>query len=101
MATLRCYASGSPIPNITWSKNNQDIINSSSIYMWQVYHKLLVRVSYLQIPRTSTTDTATYTCVANNGILNPNRHDITLNVSSRLKNTLSYVHFYANLPIAR
>lgn len=82
MATLRCFASGSPIPNITWSKNNQNIVNSSSIYTWQAYHKLFVRVSYLRIPKASIIDTATYTCIANNGILNPNRHDITLNVSS-------------------
>ncbi|RDD46199.1 Adhesion G protein-coupled receptor L3 [Trichoplax sp. H2] len=81
-ALLRCFASGSPIPNITWSKQNRDITNSSSIYSWQTYHKLYVRVSYLYIPKTSLIDSSTYTCTASNNISNAQRYHMTLNVSS-------------------
>ena len=54
--TIRCQASGVPIPTVTWTKDGQEIINDGR-YTVQDDNSLL-------ISGTDEADTARYTCTA-------------------------------------
>ena len=67
---LFCGASGSPTPNITWTKVLGDGSKSEVLYQGTV----------LNFPKISRTDSGVYYCEAHNGFKSSVGHKISLNV---------------------
>ncbi len=70
---LFCEAAGRPTPNITWSRVLEDGSNS------EVLHNR----STWDFPNINRTASGTYRCTADNGIGNPVRHKVKVNVTCK------------------
>ncbi|XP_030369297.1 papilin isoform X5 [Scaptodrosophila lebanonensis] len=74
IAVLRCFATGNPEPNITWSLRNVVIDTNQGRYV-------LISNGDLTIVQVRQTDDGTYVCVASNGLGEPVRREVTLQVT--------------------
>ena len=73
-----CEATGKPAPNISWTRVLEN--GSSS--------EVLHQGSTWDFPIINRTASGTYRCTADNGIGNPDRHKVKVNV------TCTYVNFF-------
>ncbi|XP_065722469.2 papilin isoform X5 [Drosophila suzukii] len=74
IAVLRCFATGNPAPNITWSLKNLVINTNKGRYV-------LTSNGDLTIVQVRQTDDGTYVCVASNGLGEPVRREVALQVT--------------------
>ncbi|KQS52137.1 papilin isoform X5 [Drosophila erecta] len=74
IAVLRCFATGNPAPNITWSHKNLVINTNKGRYV-------LTANGDLTIVQVRQTDDGTYVCVASNGLGEPVRREVALQVT--------------------
>ncbi|XP_033162682.1 papilin isoform X2 [Drosophila mauritiana] len=74
IAVLRCFATGNPAPNITWSLKNLVINTNKGRYV-------LTANGDLTIVQVRQTDDGTYVCVASNGLGEPVRREVALQVT--------------------
>ncbi|KAH8295400.1 hypothetical protein KR018_010895, partial [Drosophila ironensis] len=74
IAVLRCFATGNPAPNITWSLKNVVIDTNQGRYV-------LTSNGDLTIVQVRQTDDGTYVCVASNGLGEPVRREVVLQVT--------------------
>ncbi|XP_020811199.1 papilin isoform X5 [Drosophila serrata] len=74
IAVLRCFATGNPAPNITWSLKNVVIDTTQGRYV-------LTSNGDLTIVQVRQTDDGTYVCVASNGLGEPVRREVALQVT--------------------
>ncbi|XP_023166310.2 papilin isoform X6 [Drosophila hydei] len=74
IAVLRCFATGNPAPNITWSLKNVVIDTNQGRYV-------LTSNGDLTIVQVRQTDDGTYVCVASNGLGEPVRREVALQVT--------------------
>ncbi|XP_017083163.2 papilin isoform X3 [Drosophila eugracilis] len=84
IAVLRCFATGNPAPNITWSLNNLVINTNKGRYV-------LTSNGDLTIVQVRQTDDGTYVCVASNGLGEPVRREVALQVTEAV-NLPAYVY---------
>nr|CAD7588891.1 unnamed protein product [Timema genevievae] len=77
-ATLRCIATGSPTPSISWRKDRLTITGSNG------RTKILLDGS-LQIIGLQRSDAGVYICFADNGIGQPSYKEITLDITGGFK----------------
>ncbi|XP_017001607.2 papilin isoform X1 [Drosophila takahashii] len=75
IAVLRCFATGNPAPNITWSLKNLVINTNKGRYV-------LTSNGDLTIVQVRQTDDGTYVCVASNGLGEPVRREVALQVTA-------------------
>ncbi|XP_068155724.1 papilin isoform X2 [Drosophila tropicalis] len=83
IAVLRCFATGNPPPNITWSLKNVVIDTNQGRYV-------LTSNGDLTIVQVRQTDDGTYVCVASNGLGEPVRREVNLQVTAA-KDISAYV----------
>ncbi|XP_014361278.2 hemolin-like [Papilio machaon] len=69
---LYCIYSGSPLPNVTWMKDNKRILNSTS----RITIDNKNRGQVLIINDVNVEDEGTYTCIVRNKVNAPRRHQI-------------------------
>ncbi|XP_044574257.1 papilin isoform X6 [Drosophila ananassae] len=74
IAVLRCFATGNPAPNVTWSLKNVVIDTNQGRYV-------LTSSGDLTIVQVRQTDDGTYVCVASNGLGDPVRREVVLQVT--------------------
>ncbi|XP_004530678.1 papilin isoform X3 [Ceratitis capitata] len=74
IAVLRCFATGSPPPNVTWSRSNVLIDTNQGRYV-------LTANGDLTIVQVRQTDSGSYVCVASNGLGDPVRREVQLAVT--------------------
>ncbi|XP_031552536.1 hemicentin-1-like, partial [Actinia tenebrosa] len=77
--TLLCNATGKPIPNIRFMKNEEYYNGSSSVSS---------PINKLVFQQVAINDRGNYTCIADNGVGNPYRESLTLHVKYKPTNTL-------------
>ncbi|XP_031551360.1 hemicentin-1-like [Actinia tenebrosa] len=77
--TLLCNATGKPIPNIRWMKNGEYYDGSSSVSSSN---------NALVFQQVAINDEGSYTCIADNGVGNPDKKLFTLLVKYKPKDTL-------------
>lgn len=95
IAVLRCFAAGNPAPNITWSLKNV-VVRSSSLTKYvgvSSFHTLHEQIDTnqgryvltsngdLTIVQVRQSDDGTYVCVASNGLGEPVRREVPLQVT--------------------
>ena len=73
-----CEATGKPAPNITWTRVLEDGSSSEVLHHGPAW-------DFLNINRSAS---GTYRCAADNGIGNPDRHKVKVNV------TCTYVNLF-------
>ncbi|XP_054726012.1 papilin isoform X2 [Anastrepha obliqua] len=74
IAVLRCFATGSPPPNVTWSRSNVVIDTNQGRYV-------LTAAGDLTIVQVRQTDSGSYVCVASNGLGEPVSREVQLAVT--------------------
>ncbi|XP_036342960.1 LOW QUALITY PROTEIN: papilin-like [Rhagoletis pomonella] len=74
IAVLRCFATGSPPPNVTWSRSNVLIDTNQGRYV-------LTAAGDLTIVQVRQTDSGSYVCVASNGLGDPVSRAVQLAVT--------------------
>ncbi|XP_037820569.1 papilin isoform X5 [Lucilia sericata] len=74
IAVLRCFATGNPAPNVTWSRNNVVVDTNQGRYV-------LTSSGDLTIVQVRQTDSGSYVCVASNGLGEPVRREVELQVT--------------------
>uniref|UniRef100_A0A1B0C4R9 Papilin n=1 Tax=Glossina palpalis gambiensis TaxID=67801 RepID=A0A1B0C4R9_9MUSC len=84
IAVLRCFALGNPAPNVTWFLNNILIDTHHGRYV-------LTSTGDLTIVQVRQTDSGSYVCVASNGLGEPVRREIELQVTEPV-NMPAYVY---------
>ncbi|XP_020811194.1 papilin isoform X1 [Drosophila serrata] len=84
IAVLRCFATGNPAPNITWSLKNVVIDTTQGRYV-------LTSNGDLTIVQVRQTDDGTYVCVASNGLGEPVRREVALQVTAPV-DTPAYIY---------
>uniref|UniRef100_A0A0K8V734 Papilin n=2 Tax=Bactrocera latifrons TaxID=174628 RepID=A0A0K8V734_BACLA len=84
IAVLRCFATGSPPPNVTWSRSNVLIDTNQGRYV-------LTAAGDLTIVQVRQTDSGSYVCVASNGLGDPVSREVQLAVTAPLE-TPAYVY---------
>ncbi|XP_017062546.1 papilin isoform X2 [Drosophila ficusphila] len=84
IAVLRCFATGNPAPNITWSLRNLVINTNKGRYV-------LTPNGDLTIVQVRQTDDGTYVCVASNGLGDPVRREVALQVTAA-ENLPAYIY---------
>ncbi|XP_043651988.1 papilin isoform X5 [Drosophila teissieri] len=84
IAVLRCFATGNPAPNITWSLKNLVINTNQGRYV-------LTANGDLTIVQVRQTDDGTYVCVASNGLGEPVRREVALQVTEPV-NQPAYIY---------
>ncbi|XP_003736478.2 papilin isoform X2 [Drosophila pseudoobscura] len=89
IAVLRCFATGNPAPNITWSLKNVVIDTNQGRYV-------LTSTGDLTIVQVRQTDDGTYVCVASNGLGEPVRREVALQVTEPV-DTAAYVYGNKNV----
>ncbi|XP_065722468.2 papilin isoform X4 [Drosophila suzukii] len=82
IAVLRCFATGNPAPNITWSLKNLVINTNKGRYV-------LTSNGDLTIVQVRQTDDGTYVCVASNGLGEPVRREVALQVTVNVNAVLA------------
>ncbi|KAH8381906.1 hypothetical protein KR009_000904, partial [Drosophila setifemur] len=89
IAVLRCFATGNPAPNITWSLKNLVIDTNQGRYH-------LTSNGDLSIVHVLQTDDGTYVCVASNGLGEPVRREVVLQVTEPVS-TPAYIYGNKNV----
>ncbi|XP_065354303.1 papilin isoform X3 [Calliphora vicina] len=84
IAVLRCFATGNPAPNVTWSRNNVVVDTNQGRYV-------LTSSGDLTIVQVRQTDSGSYVCVASNGLGEPVRREVELQVTEPV-NLPAYVY---------
>ena len=88
---VHCKAVGYPVPTITWLRNGTEIpvcIHScadKNYQVWEVHNKVFAFAeSRLQVKKTEyPRDHGTYTCMANNSLLQSDKKDVEISIQSR------------------
>jgi len=75
---LFCEATGKPTPNVTWTRVLRNGTGGDVVFFGNPW----------VIPNISRTATGTYRCTAYNGIGNPAKHSLYVNVTCKYKHAL-------------